>query len=243
MSNGEIQRSIQATESLIVKLKYELDGKIANPTYEYVVNNLGVFENYLNSIEELKTCKQKIRRQLQQTIEDLENSSKLFKGQVEQYKSLLSLKDEIKQNEEYIHTLKRHFQNSFDRVVQFLEHFDYIAPKASTICDEPETVDEKVANCTSTSNNSNNNVKIQEKGGMATFIQETHCLAFTDFLIKNDFLKKYNAYEIAALLSCFSNIRVKDDKQIHNITKLTVNQEFNELLSSLETVYGDYMYI
>ena len=89
--------------------------------------------------------------------------------------------------------------------------------------------------------NNNNNIKIQEKGGMATFIQETHCLAFTDFLIKNNFLKKYNAYEIAALLSCFSNIRVKDDKQIHNIAKLTVNPEFNELLSSLETVYGDYM--
>ena len=243
MSNCEIQRSIQATESLIVKLKYELDGKIANPTYNYVVNNMGVFENYLNSIEELKTCKQKIRRQLQQTIEDLENSSKLFKGQVEQYKTLLSLKDEIKQNEEYIQTLNRHFQSSFDRVVQFLEHFDYIAQKA--ICDEPkaicdaiETADEPSA--TENSNNSNN-VKIQEKGGMATYIQETHCLAFTDFLIKNDFLKKYNAYEIASLLSCFSNIRVKDDKQIHNITKLTVNPEFNELLSSLETIYGDYM--
>ena len=179
MSNGEIQRSIQATESIIVKLKYELDSKIANPTYDY------------------------------------------------------------------IQTLNRHFQNSFDRVVQFLEHFDYIAPKAATICDEPKaaTICDATERETDTVNasKSNNNIKIQEKGGMATFIQETHCLAFTDFLIKNDFLKKYNAYEIAALLSCFSNIRVKDDKQIHNIAKLTVNPEFNELLSSLETVYGDYM--
>ena len=191
-----------------------------------------VFKNYLDATEELKTCKQKARKQLQRTVEDIENGSKQFKSQLEQYKSMIVIKEEIRQNEEYIETLKQHFQNSFNRVVQFLEHFDYIK--------ETPEVEEHSESGESTESG-RNKITIQEKGGMATFIQETHCLAFTDFLIKHNYLKSYNAYEIAALLSCFANIRVKDDKKIHNVSNLTANIEFNELLSSLESVYGDYM--
>jgi len=226
MSNGEIQRSIQATESHITKLKTDVENKTANPSYEYVVNNMTVFKNYLDATEELKTCKQKARKQLQRTVEDIENGSKQFKSQLEQYKSIIVIKEEIRQNEEYIETLNQHFQNSFNRVVQFLEHFDYIK-------ETPEVGE--------SGESGRSKITIQEKGGMATFIQETHCLAFTDFLIKHNYLKSYNAYEIASLLSCFANIRVKDDKKIHNVSNLTANTEFNELLSSLESVYGDYM--
>ena len=66
-------------------------------------------------------------------------------------------------------------------------------------------------------------------------------MAFTDFLIKEDFLKKYNSYEIAALLSCFANIRVKEDKKIHNVADLTINMEFNKTLQTLSSIYDDYM--
>jgi len=190
---------------------------------------MSVFKNYLDATEELKTCKQKARKQLQRTVEYIENGSKQFKSQLEQYKSMIVIKEEIRQNEEYIDTLKQHFQNSFNRVVQFLEHFDYIkeTPEVEELGESTES--------------GRNKITIQEKGGMATFIQETHCLAFTDFLIKNEYLKSYNAYEIAALLSCFANIRVKDDKKIHNVSNLTANPEMNILLNSLESVYGDYM--
>jgi len=233
MSNGEIQRSIQSTESHINKLKTDLCNKEANPSYEYVVNNTTVFKKYIDATEELKTCKQKARKQLQRTLEDIENSSKQFKGQLEQYKSMIVLKEEIRQNEEYIETLNKHFQSSFDRVVQFLEHFDYVKEE-HCVMEEGDLKNDDKSIITS-------KVVIQEKGGSATFIQETHCLAFTDFLTKNEYLKNYNAYEIAALLSCFANIRIKDDKKIHNVSNLTANTEFNLLLSSLETIYGNYM--
>jgi len=237
MSNGEIQRSIQATESHIAQLKTDIENKTANPSYEYVVNNMTVFKNYLDATEELKTCKQKARKQLQRIVEDIETGSKQFKSQLEQYKSILVLKEEIRQNEEYIETLKQHFQNSFNRVVQFLEHFDYIKERLEN--EEPGKSGESSESIES-GETGRSKITIQEKGGMATFIQETHCLAFTDFLIKHNYLKDYTAYEIAALLSCFANIRVKDDKKIHNVSNLTANPEFNELLSSLESVYGDY---
>jgi len=217
MSNGEIQRTIQTVGSVITKLKNDIASKQQNPIYAFIFENKNKFDNYLTSIEELKTCKQKARKQLQRSIEDFENSSKQIKTQIEQYKSLLALNEEVKQNEEYIVTLKQHFHTSFNTVVHFLEHFQYAMVS------------------------SNEEMIVHEKGRIATYIQETHCLAFTDFLIKNEYFKNYNAYEIAALLSCFANVRVKDEKKIHQFSNLTANNLFNELLGSLTTIYDDYI--
>jgi hypothetical protein len=173
--------------------------------------------------EDVKSCKQKARKQLERNMNEIESSSKQFKSQLEQYKSMLKLKLEIIENEKYIKTLNSHFHDSFNNVIQFLQKYNYV----NVINDDSDT------NIT--------NVMIQEKGEIATFIQETHCLAFTDLLIKEDFLKKYNSYEIAALLSCFANIRVKEDKKIHNVEDLTINIELNKTLHTLSCIYNDYM--
>jgi superfamily II RNA helicase len=231
MSNGEIQRTIQGVRDHISHLKNDLTTKETNPTYAYVMKNMSEFEKYIQMCEDVKTCKQKARKQMERAMLEMEASSKQFKGQLEQYKSLLTMKVEIRQNEEYIDTLACHFHNSFDNVVQFLQRYDYVKEE---LCDDDE-MNENHADT------NKSKVVIQEKGGIATFIQETHCLAFTDFLIKEDYLKKYNSYEIAALLSCFANIRVKEDKKIHNISYLTTNTQLNETLQSLSSIYDDYM--
>ena len=223
MSNGEIQRSIQGVRDHISQLKNDLTTKETNPTYAYVMEHTDEFEKYIQMIEDVKTCKQKARKQLERSMAEMEASSKQFKVQLEQYNSLLTMKSEIRQNEEYIDTLTSHFHNSFDNVVQFLQHYDYVKEE---LCDDDAN---------------KSKVAIQEKGGIATFIQETHCLAFTDFLIKEDYLKKYNSYEIAALLSCFANIRVKEDKKIYNVSNLTTNTQLNESLQSMSSIYDGYM--
>ena len=227
MSNGEIQRNIQGVTDHINKLKSDLMTKETNPSYTYVMEHLDIFENYIQITINIKTCKQKARKQMERNMSDMESSTKQFKTQLEQYKSLLSLKDEIKQNEEYITTLNDHFHNTFDRVLEFLQLYNYVK-------EEPTETDDITTNNTT-------QFTIQEKGRLATHIQETHCLAFTDFLIKNDSFKKYNSYEIAAILSCFANIRVKDDKKIYNVSSLTTNMELNETLQSLSTIYNNYM--
>jgi hypothetical protein len=223
MSSGEIERSIQSIYQRNCKLKKEINDKETNPTYSNIFRNIDVFEKYIQMCEDVKTCKQKARKQLERNMNEIESSSKQFKSQLEQYKSMLKLKLEIIENEKYIKTLNSHFHDSFNNVIQFLQKYNYV----KVINDDSDT------NIT--------NVMIQEKGEIATFIQETHCLAFTDLLIKEDFLKKYNSYEIAALLSCFANIRVKEDKKIHNVEDLTINIELNKTLHTLSCIYNDYM--
>ena len=225
MSNGEIQLMITGVSEHITILKSELHDKEINPSYKYIMDNMELFTNYLQMREDVKTCKQKARKQMERSMSEIESGNKQFKTQLEQYKSLLKMKSEIKENEEYMESLKLHFHSSFNNVIQFLQHYDYVKEQDNSDNDD---------------NTNNSKIVIQEKGGVATFIQETHCLAFTDFLIKENYLKKYNSYEIAALLSCFANIRVKEEKKIHNVSYLTVNTDLNETLQSLASIYDNY---
>lgn len=234
MSSCEIHRNMNGVRDHITQLENNLSTKETNPTYAYIMNNISEFEKYIQMTKDIKTCKLKARKQMERSMAEIESSSKQFKGQLEQYKTLLTLKVEIRQNEEYLDILSHHFHNNFDNVVRFLQQYDYVKEEH---CDDIE-------NCEVNDNHnhtSRSKVVIQEKGGIATFIQETHCLAFTDFLIKEHFLSNYNSYEIAALLSCFANIRVKEDKKIHDVSYLTTNTGLNKTLQSLSTIYNGYM--
>jgi superfamily II RNA helicase len=213
MSNGEIQKSIQSTKQQIENLKNDLIKKEINPTYEYVMSNKDNFETYIKLTDDLKSSKQKQKKQIQRTLENIANGNKHFKTQMVQFQSMLDIKNEITNNQQYLENLNNHFHNSFNNIVKFLQSFDYI----------------------------NSDGAIHEKGNIATYIQETHCLAFTDLLVKYNYFKEYSANEIAALLSCFANIRVKDDLKIFNTNKLTSNPQFNSLLDSLKITYENYI--
>ena len=213
MSNGEIQKSIEATKQQIENLKNDLNKKEINPAYEYVMSNKEKFETYIKLTNDFKSSKQKTRKQIQRTLENITNGNKQFKPQMVQFQSMLDIKTEITNSQQYLENLNNHFHNSFNNIVKFLQSFDYI----------------------------NSDDSIQEKGSIATYIQETHCLAFTDLLVKHNYFKEYSANEIAALLSCFANIRVKDDLKIFNTNKLTPNPQFNSLLDSLKITYENYI--
>lgn len=213
MSNGEIQKSIEATKQQIENLKNDLIKKENNPAYEYVMSNNEKFETYIKLTNDFKSSKQKTRKQIQRTLENITNGNKQFKSQMAQFQSMLDIKTEITNSQQYLENLNNHFHNSFNNIVKFLQSFDYI----------------------------NSDDSIQEKGSIATYIQETHCLAFTDLLVKHNYFKEYSANEIAALLSCFANIRVKDDLKIFNTNKLTPNPQFNSLLDSIKITYENYI--
>ena len=213
MSNGEIQKSIEATKQQIENLKNDLIKKENNPAYEYVMSNNEKFETYIKLTNDFKSSKQKTRKQIQRTLENITNGNKQFKSQMAQFQSMLDIKTEITNSQQYLENLNNHFHNSFNNIVKFLQSFDYI----------------------------NSDDTIHEKGSIATYIQETHCLAFTDLLVKHNYFKEYSANEIAALLSCFANIRVKDDLKIFNTNKLTPNPQFNSLLDSIKITYENYI--
>lgn len=222
MCNGEIENTVCAVKEEITKLKLELDSKVSNPNYEYVVNNKSYFDNYIKLVEEVKSAKQRVKKQLQRDIESIENSSKQFKIQFDQYNTLIAIDNEIRENEAYIITLNNHFQTTYDSSIRFLQTYGFV--------DVTNDIQQIVTPI----------VTITQKGKLAVHVQETHCLAFVDLLIKHNYFKEFNAYDIAAILSCFSNIRIKEESKIYNPSTLTCSDKLNILLVDLKDVYENY---
>ena len=212
MCNGEIEKNITGIEEHIITLKNNLEKKYTNPTYQYVITNKDTFEKYIQLNEDLKTSKQKARKQIQRTLENISNGDKQFKNHLEQFNTIINGKKEIQDYEERIVSLKQYFQSSFNNITSFLQCYHFI----------------------------DNDNKTTEKGVIATYIQETHCLAFTVLLVNSNYFNDFSSYEIAAILSCFSNIRIKEDNKIHNTSTLTSNTNLNILLNNMKNIYENY---
>lgn len=212
MCNGEIQSNILSIENTIKILNNDLKDKHENPIYKNILSNFDKYNQYTKLSEDIKNCKQKIRKQIQRNIEEIENSSKQFKYELEIYKSIKDIENKIQENKEYIKDLKNRFNNDFNNIITFLQKNNFI--------------DEE------------NNIK--EKGILAINIQETHCLAFIEFLEQYNYFENFSASELAAILSCFANIRIKEDYKIFDVKNLTNNNVFNTALMSIKNILEKY---
>jgi superfamily II RNA helicase len=83
--------------------------------------------------------------------------------------------------------------------------------------------------------------KITEKGICATYMQEIHGLVFSDLYISTEGFKNFTAKEIVGLLSCFTDIRIKEEER----RKIYVSQEQNnkyyeELINKVKPTMEKY---
>jgi len=244
MGNGEIESTIYSVNEEIKQLKVDLGNKLSNPKYGYVVENTSYFENYIKLVDSVATAKQKTKKQIQREIETIE-TNKNFKIHLDEYKSIITVKNEIKENEEYIDILTNHFQTTYDNNVSFLHTHGFVikdTPNTSNLLlEEPKK--ESYTEVEMDSTNKNIAITITPKGRLAVYIQETHCLAFVELLTKHNYFNDFNAYDIAAILSCFANIRVKEESKIYNPSTLTCSDKLNILLIDLKDIYENYMTI
>lgn len=231
MCNGEIIQHINGISEHIKSLEQEFNKKTTNPLYEYVINNKHEFENYIILNEEMKHAKQNTRKQIQKKIEDIKAHNKNFLTHLDQYNNIINMEQEMNNNREYIITLTNHFQNTYMKNIKFLHKFDYVNLSTEFDNIKIDTIFE-IDNV--------NKLSISDKGRLATYVQETHCLAMVDLLIKFNYFNSLDSYEIAALLSCFSNIRVKEESKIYNTTYLTTSDNLNNVLSEMTNIYDTY---
>ena len=83
---------------------------------------------------------------------------------------------------------------------------------------------------------SNNKLKLSEKGLIASNINEVHSLCFTD-IIQKKLLNSLNEYEIVSVLSIFTNIRIPDEIKIHNIKDTNVSDKVQNIIVSINNIY------
>ena len=121
-----------------------------------MLKNKDKYCEYITLTSKLNNSKQKIRKQIQKTLSEIENGNKQFKHELEQYNSIIQIENEILQQEQYITNLKEHFLSRYNELTLFLKNMQFLT----------------------------NENTVSEKGICATYIQETHCLAFVDYFFK-----------------------------------------------------------
>jgi superfamily II RNA helicase len=213
MCYEEIDKDIISYTAILEQLQTEYNNKIINPICKAILENREKYEEHITLTNEIKNCKQKIRKQIQKKIENIEQDNKQFKNELQQYNSIVSMENNIKNQKDNIDQLKNHFHATFNDISSFLQNMEFLG-------------DDFVVN---------------DKGICATYIQETHCLAFIEYFYKYDQFKQLSSMEIAALLSCFANIRVKDDNKVYDITLLKTNNNVINSLTDIKYVYEKYI--
>jgi superfamily II RNA helicase len=213
MCYEEIDKDIISHTASLEQLQIEYNNNITNPISKTIIENREKYDEYIKLTNEIKNCKQKIRKQIQKKIETIEQDNKQFKNELQQYNAIVSMEINIKNQEDYIYQLKNHFHTTFNEISSFLQNMEFLG-------------DDFVVN---------------DKGISATYIQETHCLAFIEYFYKHDQFKQLSSMEIAALLSCFANIRVKDDYKVYDIKLLKTNSNIINSLTDIKYVYEKYI--
>ena len=215
MSNEELQLYIKQKELEYDQITLEYSKKIENPIYKKIIENRNKYEEYYKLLDGLKNGKQKIRKQNQKIINNILSSDKYFKNELEQYDSLSNIEKELLMQKQNIEHQKMYFKNEENNIIDFLRFFDFITKQ-------------------------NDILKINEKGIISTYIQETHSLAFSCFLKTENFMEKLNEIELVAILSCFSNIKVNEQVKIFNVVSLTENKNLNHSLMKLKEIYENF---
>lgn len=70
----------------------------------------------------------------------------------------------------------------------------------------------------------NNTYSLTLKGQIASQIQEVNCLVLSE-MIQNDMFRQFDVDDLCALFSCFSNIRVSDEKKCYLNTEIVPKSE------------------
>ena len=83
--------------------------------------------------------------------------------------------------------------------------------------------------------------KITEKGICATYIQEIHGLVFSDLYFSTEGFKNFSSKEIVGLLSCFTDIRIKEEERRQSYVSQEDNNEYYEnLINSVKPTMEKY---
>ena len=212
MCFNEIIKEINQVKLENENIEKSINNKINNPVYKKVLENKQLYNEYKDLQEELNNCKQKKRKQVEKTISTIENENKHLKAELKMYDEIIDSKESIEKNKNYIVEMESYFKINNENYLSLLQNNLFIE-------------------------NSN---QVSIKGIVATNIQETHCLALSDLLQETNYFQELDSCQIAALLSCFSNIRVHEDCKIYSCNKLTLNESLDNCLEKMKEIYTFY---
>jgi superfamily II RNA helicase len=148
-----------------------------------LLKNQDECELYLSLKKELVTSKNSIRKQISKKINEIENSNREIKTQIELYEKFETINNDIEIEKSGIEYADHFIESQLNSLNIILHHNSYV----------------------------DNDNKLTVKGLCACSIREIHPLIFCDFYEKYNKLKDHSSSDIFCILSCLYDVKVSDE--------------------------------
>jgi superfamily II RNA helicase len=189
---------------------------------KYLRTPMETLEEYAGWKEVLPTLVNKRRKEMERNIQAKRDEYRTIDQDLEKYQEYRSLKKEQDRLNMEMDDLAKYIPIQIDQTMAVLLDNDFmVSPNGDTTYD------------------------FTPKGHFASHIAEIHCLAFTEMVFHLNFLVDFEPKQIACLLACFADVRVKDDSKLYDVpedvpTKIRNTIRFiKSRLEHYETEEGD----
>ena len=183
-------------------------------TFKNLRTPISIISEYLDLLKKKESCVNKKRKEIERQIETIKDSYvniEFDKITIEKYNDKLRLIDELQEDYNYI---DKFIDNNVEKIIGLL-YDDGLIQK-----EQGEPI-------------------LSLKGKIASRLKETHCLVFAQLFEENTF-QTMSAVQIVMLLSCLTNIVVKDDEKDY-IPKMVDNNNMKTILFKVKNLYDKYL--
>jgi superfamily II RNA helicase len=167
-------------------------------------------KSYDDIIEKLPFSNKKLRKKLLRNKTNIEESSKFFLIEYEKWKVIESIKNDIITKNKTLHNVDSYIEDEITLHVEILKKNGFISDD-----------------------------KLTEKGLLAANIQEMHCLAMAD-IIQEHQLDTLEAAELAAVLSIFTSVSVKQEDSVVKIEHIVAPDAVKQVIKRIQKSYDKY---
>jgi len=203
----------------ITKSEEQLSEALSNTIYHHGADTVSTYHDLLMDRHFLKGKK---RKKCWRTIVDMEDHYRYLEKDYKKYLGHKQLKDDIVQNKQQLFNITHYVTDTVTLHLDILLEQGFIHYKE----EEQHAAKQKIYSLT-------------EKGKVATFIQEMHSLAGSE-LLSRDIFHSLSASELAAVLSCFTSVRLSDDMKVTDSQYMHVPSKVKTVIHIIQTIYDKY---
>ena len=233
MNQESIQRDILEIKNKIKTIEEEIT--LFSPYYVLTISE-DILHKYLSLYKESEYLSSKQRKQQKKTLQQMRNTYTTIENEIELYKKMKNYRDELYIQNKNLHYIVTYNKETIHIFMNILLSHNFIT--ITSVSEERSVQFQEDKPWL----NPSNVLKLTEKGHIAIGIQEWNGVVASEFIQQTNFFEEYSVLDIIKLCSCFTNIRVSDDRKTgykgHRFTGVFMISQFN-LINSIYAKFND----
>jgi superfamily II RNA helicase len=216
MVKEDLDNELKEIYYAISKEHAELD--ILEQSLKTIRTPITIVDEYLKLIETQKTVVNKKRKEIERQIENIRDqyvNLEFDKIKVANYNQKLKKIDDLQEQYNFV---EKYIDNNVQTIITLLQDDGFV---------QLENMDDQ-----------SKKLSLTTRGTIATHLKESHCLVFSRLFEENVF-DTLNSIQIVMLLSCLTNIVVKDECK--NYIPRTDDNSLKEIIFRIKNMYNDYI--